>query len=85
MAPSMYGQCIARELFSDDELANNMLFPVRETGHKSLSPNRSNILKCASIMTNTQYRHQYRQSTNWVSTISADVGSVKIDFLIQIR
>lgn len=47
MPPSMYGQCIARKLFSDDELANSMLFPVRETGRRSLSPSRSDIFKRA--------------------------------------
>ena len=47
MPPSLFGQCVARKLFSDNELGNSMLFPIRETGRRSLSPNRSDIFKRA--------------------------------------
>lgn len=47
LPPSMFGERIARELFSDEELTQKMLFPVRDTGRKPLSPMRSKIFEKA--------------------------------------
>ena len=45
LPPTLYGERISRKLFSDEELCDYMLFPVRETGRKPLSPTRSQIFK----------------------------------------
>ena len=42
---TIYGEKLARELFTDEELSTHMLFPVRGTGRGPLSPNRSAIFK----------------------------------------
>ena len=47
MEPTVYGQLIARELFSDKELEESMLFPVRDGGRPALSPKRSELLRTA--------------------------------------
>lgn len=49
MAPSIYGELIGRHLFSDEELSTFMLFPVRESARKTLSPTRSNVFKDAVL------------------------------------
>lgn len=47
MDPSQFAVCLARHLFSDEEIERNMLFPKRSSSRPPLSPNRSNILKNA--------------------------------------
>ena len=46
-APTVFGQLISRELFTDEELEQKMLFPVRDTGRQPLSPTRSSLFKKA--------------------------------------
>ncbi|MEL7308445.1 MAG: hypothetical protein AAGK05_11630 [Pseudomonadota bacterium] len=49
MDPSQFAICLARHLFSDEEIERNMLFPKRSSSRPSLSPNRSNIFKNAVL------------------------------------
>lgn len=47
MDPSHFGVCLARHLFTDEELRDNMLFPQRSSSRPPLSPKRSDVFRLA--------------------------------------
>ena len=49
MQPSVYGETIARKLFTDNEMEKAMLFPIRAGARPPLSPTRVELFRDAVI------------------------------------
>ena len=78
--PARYSVTLARQLWTDDEMKNKMLFPQKINSRESLSPNRSELfLKALKSRFNFHHENQdeIKSAVGAVNQLTSDISRGK--------
>lgn len=72
LEPTVYGQLVARTLFTDEELEQKKLFSRRDSGRPHMSPNRSELLR-AALMARFGDDDAFRDAVSSINQLGNDL------------